>query len=136
MDEQKIPWRQDVEAAMVVFGGRWVVAVLAELAVGPLHFTELLHEINEVDRQFGRRAHDRPLSNVVLVRTLERMQVDGLLVRHRDPSPHPSVRYELTAHGQALLAALRPLAKWGQAHRRWQDQGGEPAAGASVSVEP
>jgi DNA-binding HxlR family transcriptional regulator len=136
VDEQKIPWRQDVETAMVVFGGRWVVAVLAELAVGPLHFTELLHEINAVDRQFGRRTHERPLSNVVLVRTLERMQEDGLLVRHRDPSPHPSVQYELTAHGQALLAALRPLAKWGQEHRTRLGSGGEPAADASVAADP
>jgi DNA-binding HxlR family transcriptional regulator len=118
MDErQKIPWRQDVELAMAMFGGDWVVAVLAELATGPLRFSELLGEVNGVDELFGRRTHDRPLTNTVLSRTLMRMQQDGLLVRYKDPSPHPHVQYELTSHGQELLAALRPLAKWAQAHR-------------------
>ena len=129
MDEQaEIPWRQDVEAAMAVFGGRWVVAVLAELALGPLHFTQLLSEINAVEDRFGRRTHDRPLSNAVLSRTLERMQDDGLVARHQDPSPHPSVRYELTPLGKELLAALRPLAKWAQALRVRHEQG-QPRAG-------
>jgi DNA-binding HxlR family transcriptional regulator len=38
---------------MAVFGGRWAVAVLAELALGPLHFIQLLNEINAVRRGSG-----------------------------------------------------------------------------------
>ena len=118
---------------MSMFGGNWVVAVLTELALGPLHFSQLINEINSVDEQFGRRTHDRPLSNTVLARTLVRMQADGLVVRHQDPSPHPSVRYELTDHGQELLAALRPLARWAQAHRMRQARPGDPVETASAS---
>jgi len=118
--------------AMAVLDGNWVVAVLTELALGPMHFSKIISEINSVDEAFGRRTHGRPLSNAVLARTLDRMRADGLIVRYQDPYPHPSVRYELTPHGQELLAALRPLARWGQDHRSRQRRSGDgmdPAPG-------
>ena len=99
---------------MGLLNGQWVVAVLAALALGPLHFTELLAEINAVEEQLGRRSHDRPLSRKVLAGTLDRMELAGLLVRYDETVSHPSVRYELTTDGQTLLVALRPLAEWAQ----------------------
>ena len=119
MDEQNpdlaSSWRQAVEAALAVLSGRWEVAILAALAQGELHFKELLDEINSVEARFGHRGHQKPLSNRVLSDTLSRMEFDGLLTRHVDPVPHPSVRYRLTNRGHALLLALRPLAAWASA---------------------
>src|SRR5829696_430530 len=112
-----ISYRQAVEQALRLLSGQWVVAVLAALALGPLHFTKLLGEINSVEDELGRRMHDRPLSRKVLAGTLDRMEADGLLVRHDETVSHPSVRYELTTTGQTLLAALRPLAKWAQTYQ-------------------
>jgi DNA-binding HxlR family transcriptional regulator len=111
-----ISYRQAVEQALRLLSGQWVVAVLAALALGPLHFTKLLAEINCVDDELGRLTHDRPLSRKVLAGTLDRMEADSLVVRHDETISHPSVRYELTPTGQTLLAALRPLAKWAQTY--------------------
>lgn len=112
-----ISYRQAVEQALRLLAGQWVVAVLAALALGPLHFTKLLTEINTVEEQLGHRTHDRPLSRKVLAGTLDRMEAAGLLLRHDETVSHPSVRYELTPTGQTLLAALRPLAKWAQTYQ-------------------
>jgi DNA-binding HxlR family transcriptional regulator len=115
--EAGISYRQAVEQALRLLSGQWVVAVLAALALGPLHFTKLLTEINSVEAELGRRTHDRPLSRKVLAGTLDRMEAAGLLLRHDETVSHPSVRYELTPTGQTLLAALRPLAKWAQTYQ-------------------
>jgi DNA-binding HxlR family transcriptional regulator len=112
-----VSYRQALEEAMGVLSGQWVPAVLTALAVGPLHFVELLAEINSVDERHGRRAHPTPLSSKVLARTLQRMGDEGLVLRHKDPSPHPSVWYEITEDGRTLLEALRPLAQWARLHR-------------------
>jgi DNA-binding HxlR family transcriptional regulator len=112
-----ISYRQAVEEAMRLLHGQWVAAVLTALAIRPLHFVDLLAEVNAIEEQVGRRTHERPLSGKVLSRTLQRMERDGLLARHQDPSPHPSVWYEITPAGRALLSALRPLAEWFQRHR-------------------
>jgi DNA-binding HxlR family transcriptional regulator len=109
-----VPWRQAVESALAVLGlrRRWEVAILVALAQGELHFTALLDEINAVEEKFGRRDHDRPLSGRTLSDALIRMERDGLLTKHADSTPHPSVRYRLTSRGQELLIALRPLVEW------------------------
>jgi DNA-binding HxlR family transcriptional regulator len=114
---QGLSYRQAVEEVMRVLNGQWVVAVLAALATGPLHFAELLTEVNAVEEHVGRRTHDRPLSRPVLARTLDRMESADLVVRTADSTPHPSVWYTLTPTGRSLLGALRPLAEWAQRYR-------------------
>lgn len=114
---QGLSYRQAVEEVMRVLNGQWVVAVLAALATGPLHFAELLAEVNAVEERVGRRTHDRPLSRPVLARTLDRMESADLVIRTADSTPHPSVWYTLTPTGRSLLGALRPLAEWAQRYR-------------------
>jgi len=113
-EQDEMSWRQAVERALGVLGGRWEVAILAALAQGELHTNELLAEINSIDEEYGRHGHRRPLTHRVLKDTVTRMQRDGLLTEYREPTPHPSVQYKLTRRGQALLVALRPLAGWAQ----------------------
>ena len=112
-----LSYRQAVEEAIGLLNGRWVAAVLTAVAMRPLHFVDLLGEINAIEERMGRRTHERPLSGKVLSRTLQRVEREGLVVRHQDPAPHPSVWYEITPAGRALLGALRPLAEWTQRFR-------------------
>lgn len=113
-----VPYRQGIEEAMRLLSGRWVAAVMAALAEGPLHYTDLLSAINSAARQAGLVSRQRPLTEKVLTETLRRMERDGLLIRHREPTPLPSVWYELTPMARSLLRSLRPLAEWAQAHRQ------------------
>ena len=113
----EVPYRQGVEEAMRLLSGRWVAAVLAALAEGPLHYTDLLTAINDTLRRVGT-VGQRPLTEKVLTDTLRRMERDGLLLRHREPTPLPSVWYELTPMARSLLRSLRPLAEWAQAHHK------------------
>ena len=110
-----VPYRQGVEEAMRLLSGRWVASVLATLAEGPLHYTDLLAAINGALRR-AESVRQRPLTEKVLTETLRRMERDGLLLRHREPTPLPSVWYELTPMARSLLRSLRPLAEWAQVH--------------------
>ena len=114
-------YRQAAEAARRVVNGHWEIAVLTALALGPLHTYELVIAVNSVEETVGRREHNKPLSRQQLARTLDRLETDGLLIRHDETVTHPSVRYELTEKGYGLLKALRPLAKWAE---RYQNEPG------------
>lgn len=118
-------FRQDAEEALALLSGDWPVAVLVALSLGRLHFVEIMRSVNEVEQRFGFRRHTVGLSSKVLSRTLDRLEEDGLLIRHdealRRNLPHPSVQYELTPAGQAMVVALRPLATW---TRRYRPLGG------------
>ena len=96
-------------------GGRWTLAVLAELA----------------DR--GRRYQDlhdslEGISHKVLTDTLRRAERDGLITRHLDPGRvDTATLYELTALGRSLDEPLAALGQWvdakwdlvDAARRRW-----------------
>lgn len=114
-------FRQDAEEALSVLSGDWPVAVLVALSLGRLHFVEVMRSVNEVEQRFGFRRHGAKLSSKVLSRTLDRLEEDGLLIRHdearRRNLPHPSVQYELTPAGQAMVVSLRPLADWARRYR-------------------
>jgi len=107
--------RQAAEAARRVVRGNWEIAVLTALALGPLNPTDILVEINSVEDTVGRREHKVPLGWSVLAKTLDRMEEDGLILRHDETITHPAVRYELTDRGYSLVAALPSLARWGKA---------------------
>jgi DNA-binding HxlR family transcriptional regulator len=114
-------FRQDAEEALSLLSGDWSVAVLVALSLGELHFVEVQRAVNEIEQQFGFRRHTVRLSSKVLSRVLDRLEEDGLLVRHDEAQmkklAHPSVLYELTPAGQAMVVALRPLAEWARRHR-------------------
>lgn len=116
--DPRLGYRQAVEFALRLLGGDWVVAVLAALATGPLHTTDLVAAINSVEDRLGRGIHDVPLTVRGLAPTLRRMATAGLLDRVQEPTPHPSVWYRLTPAGRTLLTALVPLAEWAQTYHR------------------
>jgi DNA-binding HxlR family transcriptional regulator len=101
-----------------LLGGEWVPAILATLAAGPRHFTEILTTINETGE--GQPDPDRHLHDSILGRTLRRMEDNGLVVRHEIASTFPkSTTYEITPWTAATLTALTPAVQQvGSCHDR------------------
>ena len=93
-----------LQAAVGVLAAKWSVVVLTRLAAGSSRFNELLRQIDGVSRR-------------MLSATLRQLERDGLIERHVFARVPARVRYELSPAGRKLLAALAPLAGWGQEHR-------------------
>jgi DNA-binding HxlR family transcriptional regulator len=87
-----------------VLGAKWSISVLYGLGTGTLRFSELLRRIDGVSRR-------------MLAATLRQLERDGLILRHVYARVPARVEYELSDAGEALLAALVPLADWHGAHR-------------------
>ncbi|WP_309111676.1 diguanylate cyclase [Saccharothrix sp.] len=91
--------------------GEWVPAILATLADGPRHFTEILSTIHSTT--IGQPDPDRWLHDSILGRTLRRMEDKNLVTRHEQPARFPkSTVYELTPLATALLTTLAPAVQW------------------------
>jgi diguanylate cyclase (GGDEF)-like protein len=87
--------------------GEWVPAILAALADGPRHFTEILSTIQATT--VGQPDSGRWLHDSILGRTLRRMEDKKLVTRHEESARFPkSTVYELTPRAAALLSALTP----------------------------
>jgi DNA-binding HxlR family transcriptional regulator len=98
-------------------GRRWNSGILLALARGATRFTEIIARVDG-------------LSDRLLALRLKELEQMGLVDRIVEPTMPVSVRYRLTARGQDLLAALQPLAAYGQ---RWEQApagrpGGDPRA--------
>jgi DNA-binding HxlR family transcriptional regulator len=90
-----------------VLDGEWVPAILATLALGPRHFTEILTEIQSTGT--GQPDPNRRLHDSILGRTLRRMEDNGLITRDELTATFPkSTTYELTTWATILLSGLVP----------------------------
>jgi DNA-binding HxlR family transcriptional regulator len=98
-----------------LLGGRWTLAVLAELAVGGIRYQDLHDALDGV-------------SYKVLTDTLRRAERDGLIGRHLDSERiETATLYGLTDLGRSLDEPLVELGRWVEAnwqevesaHRRW-----------------
>lgn len=83
--------------------GKWVADVLDRLSDGPMRYSELQQEIDDV-------------ASSVLTRTLRRMERDGLVVRAVRPAVAPEVEYSITPLGESLESLWQPLASWAERH--------------------
>ncbi|MGW5053945.1 winged helix-turn-helix transcriptional regulator [Actinokineospora sp. NPDC004072] len=94
-----------------ILDGEWVPAILATLARGPRHFTEILTAIQTTG--IGQPDPKRWLHDSILGRTLRRMEDNGLVNRHEVAATFPkSTTYELTPWTIDLLSALMPAVYW------------------------
>lgn len=70
-------------------------------------------------------AVQRALKNVspkVLTQTLRGMERDGLISRKVYPVVPPRVEYQLTEMGRSVIAPLRDLCLWAEAHVKERDR--------------
>jgi DNA-binding HxlR family transcriptional regulator len=85
-----------------LLGGRWTVAVLAELAVGGIRYQDLHDALDGV-------------SYKVLTDTLRRAERDGLIGRHLDSERiETATLYGLTDLGRSLDEPLVELGRWAE----------------------
>jgi DNA-binding HxlR family transcriptional regulator len=93
------------EAARIL-SGKWVLAVLVELAEGPQRHNDLARAVGAEDH----KPIDRALRRLLLTRMVERT------VHDLDGSA-PRVCYELTLRGHSALPVIQGLAGW------WREAG-------------
>jgi DNA-binding HxlR family transcriptional regulator len=92
-----------LDAALVVIGGKWKPLILFHLAHDARRYGELRRAIGKV-------------SDKMLIQQLKELEADGVIDRHDFKEIPSKVEYSLTAFGQTLAEALRPLCAWGTQH--------------------
>lgn len=86
-------------------GDKWSVLAILALSEGTYRFGEL-------------RRHIGGISQRMLTETLRGLERDGLVHRHVIPTVPVAVEYSLTEIGHALLAPLRQIEVWAEAHQQ------------------
>jgi DNA-binding HxlR family transcriptional regulator len=94
-----------VGRALGVVGKPWVLLILREIFRGVCRFDDIQRHL--------------AISPPVLSRRLDRLVIDGLLVRspYRLPGSRERYEYRLTEAGRALLPIFAALHEWGEAYR-------------------
>jgi DNA-binding HxlR family transcriptional regulator len=80
-------------------GEQWTVMALAELVPGPRRYRELERALSGISQR-------------MMTLTLRRLERDGHVLRHVEPSVPPSVSYELTELGRSFAAQVAALVEW------------------------
>ncbi|MFD4403762.1 winged helix-turn-helix transcriptional regulator [Nocardia sp. NPDC058499] len=93
-----------MSVAIDVVGGKWKLHLMWVLAAGPRRFGEIHRALAGV-------------SEKVLTENLRQLEAAGIVHREVYPEVPPRVEYSLTALGEDLARALRPLEEWGDRHR-------------------
>lgn len=90
--------------AIDVVGGKWKLHLMWVLGAGPQRFGQIHRTLAGV-------------SEKVLTENLRQLEAAGVVHRKVYPEVPPRVEYSLTALGEDLARALRPLEEWGDRHR-------------------
>lgn len=93
-----------LDAALAVIGGKWKPLILFHLSQEARRYGDLRRAIGNV-------------SDKVLIQQLRELEADGIVDRRDYKEIPPKVEYSLTAFGQTLAEALKPLCAWGTEHR-------------------
>ncbi|MFE9427433.1 winged helix-turn-helix transcriptional regulator [Kitasatospora sp. NPDC006697] len=95
---------QDAHEAVRLLSGKWVFAVLVQLAEGPQHHNELARSTGVAEN----KPLDRTLHRLLRMRLVDRTV-------HNVGGSAPRVRYQLTPRGHSVLPIIDELAGWWQA---------------------
>lgn len=80
-------------------GEQWTVMTLAELTAGPRRYRELERALHGISQR-------------MMTLTLRRLERDGHVLRHVEPTVPPSVTYELTDLGRSFAGQVTALVSW------------------------
>jgi len=92
-----------IDAMLSVVDGRWKGTILWRLSEGPMRPSELRRSIPEITER-------------MLLRHLQDLVQDGILLRHQDTTHPPRVHYSISPYGQTLLPVLEVICAWGRHH--------------------
>jgi len=92
-----------IDAMLSVVDGRWKGTILWRLSAGPMRTSELRRSIPEITER-------------MLIRHLQELTQDGILIRHQEKVVPPCVRYSISSYGLTLVPVLEAICGWGRLH--------------------
>ena len=98
-------FRNPVELALHVIGGRWKMPILWRLDKRVWRYGELQRELQGI-------------SHKMLTQQLRELEQHGLLTRTVHPVVPPHVDYAITPLGRTTVPAIEALRTWGALYRR------------------
>ena len=91
--------RCPVRSVVSQFSGKWQMLILLALEDDALRFGEMKRTVGDITQR-------------VLTENLRSLEREGYLTRTVYAGPPVAVSYELTAMGQSLVEAIKPLVYW------------------------
>lgn len=92
-----------IDAMLSVIDGRWKGTILWRLSEGPLRTSALRRSIPDITER-------------MLIRHLQDLVRDGILIRHQENTVPPCVRYSISKYGWTLVPVLETICAWGRVH--------------------
>ena len=102
---KKEPSQCPVDAMLSVIDGRWKGTILWRLSDGPMRTSELRRSIPGITER-------------MLIRHLQDLVQDGILIRRQEKTVPPCVRYSISKYGMTLVPVLETICSWGRNHLR------------------
>ena len=94
-----------LSAALDLFGDRWTLLVIRDIALRGLHsFSEI-------------RDSPEGIATNILADRLERLEASGIVTKTRDPEDGRRYSYLLTEKGKDLIPILVEMIIWGETHK-------------------
>jgi DNA-binding HxlR family transcriptional regulator len=106
-----------IDAMLSVIDGRWKGTILWRLSEGPMRTSELRRSIPGITER-------------MLIRHLQELVHDGILVRRQARTLPPCVRYSISEYGLTLAPVLQSICIWGRKHIKLKHDGRIPASRA------
>jgi DNA-binding HxlR family transcriptional regulator len=94
-----------IDAMLSVIDGRWKGTILWRLSEGPMRTSELRRSIPGITER-------------MLIRHLQELVQNGILIRRQEKTVPPCVRYSISKYGMTLVPVLETICVWGRNHLR------------------
>jgi len=98
-----------VSEPLKLIGGKWKIAILHALSMGPIRFGELKRNLS-------------PITQQMLTKQLRELEKDNLVNRKVFDVVPPKVEYSLTEFGWSFEPVLVALCKWDLGNQERNDQ--------------
>jgi DNA-binding HxlR family transcriptional regulator len=92
-----------IDSMLSVVDGRWKGTILWRLSDGPMRTGELHRSIPGITQR-------------MLIRHLQELVQDGILIRQQKSTAPPCVFYSISKYGMTLLPVLEVICAWGRCH--------------------
>ena len=98
-----------VSEPLKLIGGKWKIAILHALSMGPIRFGELKRNLS-------------PITQQMLTKQLRELEKDNLISRKVFDEVPPKVEYSLTEFGWSFEPVLVALCKWDLGNQERNDR--------------
>ena len=98
-----------VSEPLKLIGGKWKIAILHALSMGPIRFGELKRNLS-------------PITQQMLTKQLRELEKDNLINRKAFDVVPPKVEYSLTEFGWSFEPVLVALCKWDLGNQERNDR--------------